>query len=111
MLYVVLGCEAVIGCVALSYLQRYLLKGLLSYHGWMFDPFGKQSLQTKVWGMAVKAVTSLTRPQLYSYQSSLPTLPVPALNDTCRRVSHCLDLHYLCHTACIVSGECEATHG
>ena len=85
-LYVVLGCEVLFGCVALSYLQRYLLKGLLTYHGWMFDPHGKRSLTTRVWGAGIRTVTYISKPRLYSYQSSLPTLPVPALKDTCRRV-------------------------
>lgn len=81
-------CEAVCGWVALSYLQRYTLKALLMYKGWMFDPHGHQSMLTKTWAVGLKLVTLFTRPQLYSYQSSLPKLPVPALKDTCRRVGN-----------------------
>ncbi len=28
---------------------RYSLKGLLTYHAWMFEPRGKMSVQTKIW--------------------------------------------------------------
>lgn len=83
--YVVLGCEALCGWILLSYVQGCALKGLLTYKGWMFDPRGKQSLTTKVWGSALWLLTVYPGPQLYSYQSALPRLPVPALKDTCRR--------------------------
>lgn len=33
----------------LIYLLRYTLKGLLSYHGWIFESHGKMSTSTKVW--------------------------------------------------------------
>ena len=38
--------------------------------------------------MAVRLVSSqvIGKPRLYSYQKSLPSLPVPRLQDTCRRV-------------------------
>lgn len=84
---VVLGLEVLSVWVGLSILQRSTLKGLLMYKGWMFDPHGRRSLTTKVWGGVLRGVTMFTRPGLYSYQSSLPRLPVPALKDTCKRVS------------------------
>lgn len=31
------------------WLRRQMLKLLLSYHGWMFEPHGKTSFSTKVW--------------------------------------------------------------
>ena len=40
-----------------------------------------------MWFKLVQIVTGPGRPQLYSYQRSLPRLPVPKLKDTCRRVS------------------------
>lgn len=48
--------------------------------------YSKQSLTTKVWALLVKFVTGPFQPLLLSYQRSLPTLPVPRLEDTCRRV-------------------------
>uniref|UniRef100_A0A8D3CZD5 Carnitine O-palmitoyltransferase 1, muscle isoform n=1 Tax=Scophthalmus maximus TaxID=52904 RepID=A0A8D3CZD5_SCOMX len=64
----------------LIYLLRYTLKALLSYHGWIFESHGKMSTSTKVWLMF-----SGRRPLLYSFQASLPRLPVPSLDDTIQR--------------------------
>ncbi|XP_078494441.1 carnitine O-palmitoyltransferase 1, liver isoform isoform X1 [Ciona intestinalis] len=63
---------------------RYLLKLLLCYQGWMFEPRGKMSLKTKLWAVCTKILGG-TNPKLYSYQASLPRMPVPALKDTVRR--------------------------
>ena len=52
----------------------------------LFPYHSKQSLTTKVWALLVKFVTGPFQPLLLSYQRSLPTLPVPRLEDTCRRV-------------------------
>ena len=46
----------------------------------------KQSLTTKIWALLVKFVAGPFQPLLLSYQRSLPRLPVPRLEDTCRRV-------------------------
>lgn len=69
----------------LSYLQRFLLKALLHYKGFMFEPRGKPSLVTIIWFKLVHILTATVKPQLYSYQRSLPRLPVPRLEDTCKR--------------------------
>ncbi|CAB1341423.1 unnamed protein product, partial [Coregonus sp. 'balchen'] len=53
---------------------RFCLKLLLSYHRWMFEQHGRISTTTKVWV-----------PLLYSYQTSLPCLPVPPIKDTLER--------------------------
>lgn len=63
---------------------RNLLKGLLCYQGWMYDARGKVSMCTKLWGIGVKVMGG-KNPQLYSYQSSLPRLPVPPLSKTVER--------------------------
>lgn len=34
---------------SLILLMRYILKALLSYHGWMFESHGKMGFSTKVW--------------------------------------------------------------
>ncbi|XP_034032565.1 carnitine O-palmitoyltransferase 1, muscle isoform [Thalassophryne amazonica] len=65
----------------LIYLLRYTLKTLLSYHGWIFEPHGKMSSSTKVWLSLVKMFSG-RRPLLYSFQASLPRLPVPAVEET-----------------------------
>uniref|UniRef100_A0A670ZUX2 Carnitine O-palmitoyltransferase 1, muscle isoform n=1 Tax=Pseudonaja textilis TaxID=8673 RepID=A0A670ZUX2_PSETE len=66
------------------WLRRQMLKLLLSYHGWMFEPHGKTSFSTKAWVALVK-VMSGRHPLLYSFQTSLPKLPVPRVEDTIQR--------------------------
>ncbi|CAJ1076000.1 carnitine O-palmitoyltransferase 1%2C liver isoform-like [Xyrichtys novacula] len=63
---------------------RFCLKLLLSYHRWMFEQHGRVSNVTKVWVTLVKLFSS-RKPLLYSYQTSLPHLPVPAIKDTLSR--------------------------
>lgn len=70
--------------VAVIMTMRYSLKVLLSYHGWMFAEHGKMSRSTKIW-MAMVKVFSGRKPMLYSFQTSLPRLPVPAVKDTVSR--------------------------
>ncbi|XP_068787226.1 carnitine O-palmitoyltransferase 1, muscle isoform isoform X2 [Struthio camelus] len=65
-------------------LFRQTLKLLLSYHGWMFEPHGKMSRSTKIWAALVK-VLSGRKPLLYSFQTSLPKLPVPPVEATIAR--------------------------
>lgn len=71
------------------YTIRYALKFLLMYKGWMYEERGKGrsiSNATKLWLLAVKILTSYGRPMLYSYQGSLPRLPLPSLDQTLKRV-------------------------
>ncbi|XP_053095094.1 carnitine O-palmitoyltransferase 1, liver isoform isoform X3 [Pangasianodon hypophthalmus] len=63
---------------------RFCLKLLLSYHRWMFEQHGRISTTTKLWVSLVKLLSS-RKPLLYSYQSSLPHLPVPPIRDTLQR--------------------------
>ncbi|XP_009459915.1 PREDICTED: carnitine O-palmitoyltransferase 1, muscle isoform [Nipponia nippon] len=65
-------------------LFRQALKLLLSYHGWMFEPHGKMSRSTKIW-VALMKVLSIRKPLLYSFQTSLPKLPVPPVEATITR--------------------------
>lgn len=69
-------------------LLRYYLKFLLMYKGWMFESRSSSgySWLTKIWLFNLNLLFKLSRqPQLYSYQSSLPRLPLPALKDTIQR--------------------------
>lgn len=56
----------------------------------MFETRGKNkvSLKTRLWVVAVKLFSGTTKPLLYSYQGSLPRLPLPSVHDTMQRVSH-----------------------
>ena len=64
--------------------RRYALQALFSYHGWMYEDRGKGTLKTKIWSVLVKVLMG-TNPKLFSYQSSLPYLPVPNVNETITR--------------------------
>ncbi|XP_038663263.1 carnitine O-palmitoyltransferase 1, liver isoform isoform X2 [Scyliorhinus canicula] len=70
--------------VALVFTMRQTLKLLLSYHGWMFIEHGKPPPSVKIWMLLVK-IFSGRKPLTYSFQTSLPRLPVPILKDTMRR--------------------------
>lgn len=70
--------------LSLIFTMRLCLKQLLSYHGWMFEQHGKVSTTTKIWAAMVR-IFSGRQPLLYSYQGSLPNLPVPAVKDTVQR--------------------------
>ncbi|XP_065211609.1 carnitine O-palmitoyltransferase 1, liver isoform isoform X2 [Planococcus citri] len=70
------------------YTIRYILKLLLMYKGWMFETRTKNnkvSLATRLWAVGVKLFSGTTKPLLYSYQGSLPRLPLPPVHDTMQR--------------------------
>lgn len=64
--------------------RRYALQALFSYHGWIYEERGTTSAKSKIWSLLVKFLMGYN-PNLYSYQSSLPYLPVPSINDTITR--------------------------
>lgn len=63
---------------------RYSLKLLLYYKGYMYEPRGKVSWKTTLW-MAVMKTFCAKKPGLYSYQGSLPNMPLPSVKDTTAR--------------------------
>lgn len=68
--------------------MRYTLKLLLMYHGWMYESREKGrkfSTATKLWAAATKVLSSWNNPGLYSFQGSLPRLPLPKVHDTLSR--------------------------
>uniref|UniRef100_A0A672MIL4 carnitine O-palmitoyltransferase n=1 Tax=Sinocyclocheilus grahami TaxID=75366 RepID=A0A672MIL4_SINGR len=71
--------------IAIIFSMRTVLKGLLSWHGWMFAPHGKITCQLRIWLILVKVFSGMQTPMLYSFQNSLPHLPVPSVKDTMRR--------------------------
>ena len=62
---------------------------------------------TKIWLLMVRLVSSqaIGKPKLYSYQRSLPSLPVPPLKDTCRRVRY-LSKNFVCVFLCAFMHAC-----
>ncbi|EDQ85096.1 uncharacterized protein MONBRDRAFT_34403 [Monosiga brevicollis MX1] len=65
--------------------SRTLLKWLLSYKGYLYEPVSKTSTLTIIWLMTVRLLEGFGKPLTYSFQRVLPSLPVPALSETCRR--------------------------
>ncbi|XP_068081222.1 carnitine O-palmitoyltransferase 1, liver isoform isoform X2 [Anabrus simplex] len=84
------------GCVILGmgtwlsiiFTARYTLKMLFMYKGWMYEQRGRGSRiswQTKLWIVMVKIFSGGSKPMLYSYQGSLPRLPLPSVEATMKR--------------------------
>ncbi|XP_051975584.1 carnitine O-palmitoyltransferase 1, liver isoform isoform X1 [Xyrauchen texanus] len=69
---------------AIIFVMRNALKYLLSWHGWMNNRHGSLTLKTKIWLVLVKLFSG-PKPMLYSFQSTLPRLPVPPVKDTVKR--------------------------
>ncbi|XP_076237733.1 carnitine O-palmitoyltransferase whd isoform X2 [Calliopsis andreniformis] len=70
------------------YAIRYTLKLLLIYKGWMYESRGKGSSVsrvTRIWTTLVKLFFGWQKPMLYSFQGSLPRLPLPSVKDTMKR--------------------------
>jgi len=70
-------------------LNRFLLRLLLSWHGWMATTKNQAKITTMVWGGLVKMLSGrlaptwlLSPPLLYSFSNLLPILPVPDLKAT-----------------------------
>lgn len=81
-LVVVSVLAGVVFFVTLLYVRQYTLRMLLAYRQWMYEPPRSQSKLTLLWGAMVKFCAG-HYPKLYSYQNSLPRMPVPNLRDTC----------------------------
>ncbi|XP_049288808.1 carnitine O-palmitoyltransferase 1, liver isoform isoform X1 [Anopheles funestus] len=74
--------------LSICYTMRYSLKLLLMYKGWMYEkraPGSRVSLETRMWGLFVKILATWNKPGLYSFQGSLPRLPLPSVQDTMTR--------------------------
>ncbi|KAK8405000.1 hypothetical protein O3P69_001522 [Scylla paramamosain] len=85
------ACCSIIACgcwMGAIMFMKYSLRLLYMYKGWMYETRGrggKMSITTKLWILAVKLLTKFSRPMLYSYQGSLPRLPLPSLSLTMSR--------------------------
>lgn len=80
--------------LCICFAMRYTLKLLLMYKGWMYESREKgQSISTttKLWVAVTRVLSSWNTPGLYSFQGSLPRLPLPAVHDTMSRVSYACD--------------------
>ncbi|EDV25451.1 Carnitine O-palmitoyltransferase 1, liver isoform [Trichoplax sp. H2] len=83
LLYV--GLLSIIIWLTLAYIERYTLKLLLMYKGWMWDAPKKTSWKTKIWYTLMKLLCARKHLRLYSYQASIPKLSVPSLQSICNK--------------------------
>ncbi|KAJ7330187.1 carnitine choline acetyltransferase [Desmophyllum pertusum] len=73
----VLVCATILWML-IGHIHQFILRQLLCYRAFLYEPRGKLSLKTKFWLVA-------KNPTLYSYEKSLPYLPVPDLDNTTKR--------------------------
>jgi carnitine O-palmitoyltransferase 1, liver isoform len=83
---ITIGYLAALGSIWIVFiimaLERGLLRMVLSWHGWMYRS-KLNHMSTRTWQFATKVLTGFQNPRLtYSFQSSLPNLPVPDLQST-----------------------------
>uniref|UniRef100_A0A1I8H8H2 carnitine O-palmitoyltransferase n=1 Tax=Macrostomum lignano TaxID=282301 RepID=A0A1I8H8H2_9PLAT len=79
---------ALIACILwllVVLIYKLLIGQMLAYHGWMYEARGRVSRPTKVWAVLAKTLLRNRRPGLFSFQNSLPRLPLPSVGDTVRR--------------------------
>lgn len=77
------GWTSVTALFVIAATQRFLLKRLLNDKTFLYMA-RKPTLWLKIWGTLVKGLT-YKRPLLYSFQSSLPSLPVPPIAQTVQK--------------------------
>lgn len=79
------GWAGLIGFILLATLQRFILGMLLSWKGFLYAGH-KPSVWVRAWFAVVRLMSGLaSKPLIYAFQSALPRLPVPRLDDTVRR--------------------------
>lgn len=86
----ILGTSLVVGTVyfvMLAVTRQFLLKLLLSYMGWLYQPPKSRSKLVALWGLLVKIVgNKVNTARLYSYHNCLPRMPVPPLKATVKKL-------------------------
>ncbi|XP_033105689.1 carnitine O-palmitoyltransferase 1, liver isoform-like [Anneissia japonica] len=80
-LSVVLGTLIFAGLV---YIRKVLLRILLAYRGWLYEPPKNTSKWTIAWMLSIRVLGGW-KPSTYSCQSSLPRMHVPLLSSTIRK--------------------------
>ncbi len=73
-----------IGMLIIVALERLLLRSLLSWKGWLhMDRHARKSKVVALWGALVRLLSG-PKNLTYAFQMSLPSLPLPDLEDTCK---------------------------
>jgi len=77
------SAAAFVGMLGIVTVERFFLRILLSWQGWLYAVPGKPtSMLTYVWGGLVKLLSG-KKNLTYSFGLSLPSLPLPPLKQTC----------------------------
>lgn len=71
--------------ICAMYVRQYVVRILLSYKGWLYQPPRSQSIIVMLWAVLIK-IFSHRKPRIYSYQGSLPRMPVPPLKTTIKKL-------------------------
>lgn len=70
------------------------------YKGWIYESRGpgtRISIATRLWLAIVKVLSGWNPPRLYSFQGSLPRLPLPTVENTMGRVNlRLLVINFIC---------------
>lgn len=106
--YLSLNTSVVI-LLSFTFMHRSLLRALLSYHGWMDEVRGKKTLKTQLWGFLLKYLYIRGGSKvMLAYQTSLPALPVPSLQDTATRYMESMGGLFDAEERALVQGELDA---
>jgi len=76
--------SSVLYFVVVLYTRQFLMRILLSYKGWLYQPPRSQSKIVLLWGLMLRIISG-RKPRLYSYQNSLPRMNVPPLKQTVKK--------------------------
>ncbi|XP_002154641.1 carnitine O-palmitoyltransferase 1, liver isoform [Hydra vulgaris] len=77
--------SSIVYFIVILYTRQYLLRLLLSYKGWLYQPPRSQSIVVLIWSILVRIVSGRS-PRLYAYQNSLPRMSVPPLKSTVNKL-------------------------
>lgn len=77
--------SSIVYFIVMLYARQYMLRFLLAYKGWLYQPPRSQSVLVLIWGVLVRIVSG-RKPRLYAYQNSLPRMHVPPLKSTVKKL-------------------------
>ncbi|ORC92354.1 choline/carnitine O-acyltransferase [Trypanosoma theileri] len=82
----VLCANLVIGCVsAFTAVQRFLLRQVLKYNGYIYEGSRNHSRKTRIWSFILKTFFFHPLNKTEAYESCLPAQPLPDLESTVKR--------------------------
>ncbi|XP_057315865.1 carnitine O-palmitoyltransferase 1, liver isoform-like [Hydractinia symbiolongicarpus] len=83
-LFMISLISSIVYFIVILYTRQYILRFLLAYKGWLYQPPRSQSIIVIIWALIVRVVSG-RHPRLYAYQNSLPRMNVPPLKSTVKK--------------------------